>query len=35
MATTKKTDTKKKEKPKKTSFYPKIKSNKRNGIGTY
>lgn len=35
MAATKKTDSKKKEKPKKPGFFPKIKSTKRNGLGSY
>ena len=35
MAKTKKPAAKKKNEPKKADFFPKIKSNKRNGIGTY
>lgn len=35
MAATKKKPASKKNEPKKTGFIPKIKSNKRNGMGTY
>lgn len=35
MATKKKTAAKKKPADKKTGFFPKIKSTKKNGIGTY
>lgn len=35
MAATKKTADKKKPAPKKAEFYPKVKSTKKNGLGTY
>lgn len=35
MAAKKKTTSKKPEKPKKSGFFPKVKSTKKNGLGTY
>lgn len=35
MATTKKKPASKKNEPKKTGFMPKVKSTKKNGMGTY
>lgn len=35
MAKTKKPAAKKKNEPKKEGFYPKIKSTKKNGLGSY
>lgn len=35
MAATKKSSTKKKPAPKKSGFFPKVKSTKKNGLGSY
>lgn len=35
MAATKKKPASKKNEPKKAGFFPKVKSSKRNGLGTY
>lgn len=35
MATTKKSGSKKKPAPKKSGFFPKVKSTKKNGMGSY
>ena len=35
MAATKKPAGKKKQEPKKTAFFPKVKSTKKNGLGSY
>lgn len=35
MAATKKKPESKKNEPKKTSFFPKVKSTKKNGLGSY
>lgn len=35
MAATKKTPAKKKPAPKKSEFYPPVKSTKKNGLGSY
>jgi hypothetical protein len=35
MATTKKPAAKKKPAPKKSDFFPKVKSTKKNGLGSY